>query len=77
MSAPGAWTPTGLPKFTITVTPARPGTVCGIGHDHPAEEHYEFRGGGGPLNRCAEHGGDTLRKKFGDAGHTVIDRTAS
>ena len=68
-----------LPALTITISAAPPGTVCGVGRKsspHPAVEHYEYSDRGGPVDRCAEHGGQKMREILRAKGHTVVDETA-
>lgn len=76
MSGPEAWTPTRLPTLTITITPAPRGSVCGIGRrsaPHAAAEQYDYSDHGASIYRCAEHGGEPMRKSLRGKGHKVVD----
>ena len=63
-----------LPPLTITVTSAEKGAVCGVGHDHAADEHYQYSDRSGPVDRCEKHGGKKMREILQANGHTVVSR---
>lgn len=69
----------GLPALTITITPAPSGSICGIGrkyNPHPATEQYDYSDHGASIYRCAEHGGEPMRKSLRGKGHKIVDLVA-